>query len=141
MNKSVLFVCLGNICRSPMAEYIFKYITSSKYKVASRATSEEEIGNDIYYKAKEKLREKNIPFDRHYARKITREDYDNYDLIICFDEYNYRALVRMFKEDKKIIKILDKDVEDPWYTRNFEKVYNEIYEGCMKLKGELEKSY
>lgn len=138
MNKSVLFVCYGNICRSPMAEYIFKYITNNKYKVSSRATSLEEIGNDMYYKVKEKLKEKNIPFDNHVAKKITKEDYDNYDLIVCFDSKNYKDLKTMFKNDNKIRKIKDEDVEDPWYTRNFEKVFNEIYEECINIKTELE---
>ena len=139
MNKSILFVCLGNICRSPMAEYIFKYITKNKYIVSSRATSNEETNNDIYFKAKEVLRKNKIPYDVHHAKKITKEDYENYDIIVCFDEDNYKNLIRMFKDSDKIRKIQNYDVEDPWYTGNFDLTFKQIYEGCIKLKEELEK--
>ena len=130
--KSILFVCHGNICRSPMAEYILKYLTSNKYKIESRATSEEEIGNDIYPYAKEVLDKNNIPYKRHYAKNITQEDYDNFDLIVCFDSYNMNNLKRMFG-GTKVIKLLDTDISDPWYTRDFDTCYKEIYSGCLKL--------
>ena len=131
--KKILFVCHGNICRSPMGEYIFKNLTNNKYIVESRATSDEEIGNDIYYEAKNILDKYNIPYASHKARKITISDYNNFDIIVCFDDYNYRNIERITNDNSKIIKLLDKDIEDPWYTRNFDKVYNEIYEGCIKL--------
>lgn len=131
--KSVLFVCHGNICRSPMAEYIFKYICNNKYKIESRATSTEEIGNDMHFKTKEQLNIHNIPYERHYAKQITLEDYNTFDLIICFDDYNFSNLKRMFKDTSKVIKLLDKDVDDPWYTGNFAKTYDEIYKGCSNL--------
>ena len=131
--KSILFVCHGNICRSPMAEYIFKYLTNNKYHVESRATSNEEIGNDIRYKTKEQLDIHNIPYERHYAKKITIDDYNNFDIIVCFDEYNLRNLQNMFNNDSKIIKLLDRDIDDPWYTEKFDITYNDIYEGCIKL--------
>ena len=131
--KKILFVCHGNICRSPMGEYIFKYLTNNKYIVESRATSEEEIGNDIYYSAKNILDKYNIPYSSHKAKKITVNDYNHFDIIVCFDKYNYRNIERITNDNSKIIKLLDKDIEDPWYTREFDKVYNEIYEGCVKL--------
>ena len=135
--KSILFVCHGNICRSTMTEYIFKYLTND-ILVESRATSTDEIGNDIYPNTKEQLRIHNIPFDRHYAKQITKEDFEKFDIIVGFDDANIRNLNRMFGESSKIRKLNNKDVDDPWYTRNFDKCYNEIYEGCLKLKKEVE---
>ena len=131
--NSILFVCHGNICRSPMAEFILKKLVDNKCKIESRATSLEEIGNDIYPPVKEVLLKHNIPFDKHYASQITKEDYDSFDLVVCFDDYNVLNVKRLIGDDSKIIKLLDKDIEDPWYTGGFEKVYNEIYDGCNKL--------
>ena len=142
MEKRILFVFHGNICRSPMTEYIFKYLTKGQCIVESRATSREEIGNDIHPGTKEELTKHNIPFERHYAKQITLEDYHNFDIIICFDNYNLNNLKRMFKEDtSKIIKLLDYDIDDPWYTRDFDRTYKEIYAGCIKLKNKLGKEY
>ena len=131
--KKILFVCHGNICRSPMAEYIFKYLTNNKYLIESRATSTEKIGNDMHYKTKEQLLKHNIPFDKHSAREITIDDYNNFDYIVCFDENNLYNLNKKFKNVSKVMKLLDKDVDDPWYTNDFDRTYNEIYEGCLKL--------
>ncbi len=133
MIKKILFVCHGNICRSPMAEYILKYLTKEKYIIESRATSEEEIGNDMHPKTKEQLTLHQIPFKRHYATKITIDDYNNFDLIICFDNYNLNNLNRIFPNSTKVIKLLDKDIDDPWYTNNFTKTYQEISTGCQSL--------
>ena len=136
--KSILFVCHGNICRSPMAEYIMKQITNNEIHIESRATSTEEIGNDIDYRAKKVLDKNGIKYDRHYAKRITQEDYDNFDIIVCFDEYNVSNLKRMFNDDSKVIKLLDKTIDDPWYTDLFDEAYSDIYQGCLLLKDKID---
>lgn len=146
MNKTkILFVCHGNICRSVMAEYIMKSLNSDAL-IKSRATSFEEIGNDIYPPIKEVLKRHNIKYDRHYATRITQEDYDNFDYIIVMDDYNLYNLKRIIKSDdyKKVYKLNNfigssKDIDDPWYTRRFEECYQEIYKACyafnLKVRG------
>ena len=116
-----------------MAEFIFKYLAGNKYKVESRATSFEEIGNDMYPNSKEVLRKNNIPFTKHSAKRLTMDDYNNFDLIVCFDEYNIKNIERITNDLTKVIKLNKKDVDDPWYTRDFDKAYKEIYDGCIKL--------
>lgn len=134
--KKVLFICHGNICRSVSAQYIMEDLAKKngvELYVSSAATSREEIGNDIYPPAKRKLKEKGIPFSRHYARQATMSDYLSYDYLICMDENNMRNLNRMFNNDPdhKIYKLLPRDVSDPWYTNDFETAYNDINEGCL----------
>lgn len=133
----ILFVCHGNICRSPMAEYIFKSIANNKYIVESRATSFEEIGADLYYLAKDVLDKNNIPYTKHCAKRISNQDYNNFDLIVCFDQNNYNNLEKMFNDTSKIIKLLDYDIDDPWYTRDFDRCFKEVYEGCYRLLNKL----
>lgn len=136
--KSILFVCHGNICRSPMGEYIFKYISGGKYKVESRSTSTDEIGNDIYPPVKEVLNKYNIPYTKHQATQITLDDYNSFDYILCFDERNMTNLRRMFSDVSKIEKLLDYDIDDPWYTREFDRCFHETLEGCKKLLERIE---
>lgn len=138
----ILFVCHGNICRSPMAEYIMKYLTKNRddFLIESKATSFEEVGNSMYYLAKEVLDKHKITYGTHKARRITKDDYDKFDFIIVMDEENLYNVRRVMSTDNenKIKKLLyfinsDKDVDDPWYTRDFDKCYQEIYEGCKAL--------
>ena len=145
--KKILFVCLGNICRSPMAEFIFKDLVKKqglekKYTASSAGTSNEEVGNDMHYGAKDKLDEKGVLYSKHKARQLRREDYNKYDYIIGMESYNIRNILRIVGEDKenKVHRLLDftnnpRDIADPWYTGNFEATYNDIVEGC---KGFLE---
>ncbi|MBR6898314.1 MAG: low molecular weight phosphotyrosine protein phosphatase [Lachnospiraceae bacterium] len=141
----VLFVCHGNICRSPMSEFIMREMVrqrglSDLIGVDSAATSREEIGNDMYPPAKRKLIEEGIPFERRHARQITRADYDRYDLIICMERYNLRNISRIIPDDPegKIHLLLDysdspRDISDPWYTGDFDRAYADIVEGCEGL--------
>ncbi len=142
--KNILFVCYGNICRSPMAEMIFKdmlYLSNKKFlaDVESKATSMEELGHDIYPKAKEKLLEKKVTVEKQIARKVVKEDYYNYDLIIAMERSNINELLIIFGDDPdhKIRLLIDKDIADPWYTGDFDTTYDEIYEGCKNLLVEL----
>lgn len=141
----ILFVCHGNICRSPMSEFIMREMVrqrglSDLIGVDSAATSREEIGNDMYPPAKRKLIEEGIPFERRHARQITRADYDRYDLIICMERYNLRNISRIIPDDPegKIHLLLDysdspRDISDPWYTGDFDRAYADIVEGCEGL--------
>lgn len=137
----ILFVCHGNICRSPMAEFIMKDLTKDlNYEIISRATSYEEIGNDLYYETKNILNKYHIPYTRHFATRITKEEYSEYDYIIVMDDNNLYNLKRIVGhiDVNKVFKLNYfngnlNDVEDPWYTRNFEKCYSEIKNGCIKL--------
>ena len=143
--KKILFVCHGNICRSVMAEMVMRHLVAEagredEFVIDSCATSREEIGNDIYPPAKRCLTAHKVPFTRHYARQITIEDYDNFDLILCMEEYNIRNLrhtlgVALLEADAasaspKIRRLLDRDVADPWYTGDFEATYSDVLEGC-----------
>ncbi len=136
--KKILFVCHGNICRSVMAEYMMKDLVAQKglaekFYIESAATSQEELGCDIYPPAKRKLDEKGITYGKHRARQVKKNEYDQWDLFIVMDERNKRNLIRIFGQDKddKIQMMLDhKEVADPWYTGNFEMTYQDLIQGC-----------
>lgn len=139
----VMFVCLGNICRSPMAEFVLKDLVRKRgvennFLIKSSATSYEEIGNDIHYGTKRKLMEENIPVESREAVRLSKNDYEKYDYIIGMEESNVRNILRIVGEDKnsKVCKLLDyssnpRDIADPWYTGNFDKTYDDILEGCI----------
>ena len=137
----VLFVCHGNICRSPMAKYLFKDLIKKqgiedKFVVDSGATSYEEEGNDLYRHAATKLREKGIPFDTHSARRIQKEDYDKFDYILGMEQFNIGQIMKIIGKDpeNKVHLLLDfspnpREISDPWYSGDFESAYNDILEG------------
>ena len=142
----ILFLCHGNICRSPMAEFIFKDLVrknslEDQFYIESAATSTEEIGNSIYPPAKRCLNAHGIPFDKNKtARQITRADYDRFDLIIYMDRMNLRWLKWIIPDDpQNKIKLMmsytghDRDVADPWYTGDFETTYRDIMEASQML--------
>ena len=142
----VLFVCHGNICRSPMAEFVMKdlvekYGLSAEFEIASAATSREEIGNPIHYGTKRKLDEVGIKnYGKKRARQMTKEDYKNYDYLIGMDQYTIRNMLRILGSDpdKKVWRLLEfshnpRDIADPWYTGDFEKTYEDVVEGCEGL--------
>ena len=147
--KKILFLCHGNICRSPMAEYIMKDIVKKnhkedEYEIYSKALTYEEIGNDIYYKAKEILDKYHIPYDKRQASIFTKYDYDYYDIIIIMDDENKYYLNRIIEDkNNKVFKLMNflnktRDVSDPWYTRDFETAYDDIINGCTALYKYLE---
>ncbi len=145
----VLFVCHGNICRSPMAEFIMKDMVRKRglaegFVIDSAATSREEIGNPVYPPARRKLGEHGIACDGHHARQMTRADYDRYDSIVCMDRANIRNATRIAGGDPagKITLLLDhtrragQDVADPWYTGDFDATWRDVTEGCEALLAE-----
>lgn len=143
--KRILFICHGNICRSPMAEFVMKDIVakagrSAEFHIESAATSTEEIGNGVYPPARRKLAENGISCAGKTARQITREDYQQYDLLIGMDDWNMRNMNRMLGPDTegKLYKLMNfthrpGDVADPWYTGDFEATWRDVTEGCNAL--------
>ena len=148
--KKILFVCHGNICRSPMAEFVMKDLVKkaglgSHFFIESAATSTEEIGNDVYPPAKRKLAEHGISCKGKTARQMTRSDYQRFDLLIGMDDWNIRNMTRIAGGDPegKIHKLLDYtarkgDVADPWYTGDFDATWRDVTEGCRELLKSLE---
>lgn len=163
----ILFVCHGNICRSPMAEYVMKYLVSQKgleekFYIDSAATSTEEIGNGVHYGTRNKLQSVNIPVGNHKARQITKNDLEEFDYLIGMDSANIRNMKRFYgfegfsfgsyqansnsstnkNLENKICKLLEfanssDDIADPWYTGNFDLTYNDILKGCKSLLNSL----
>lgn len=146
------FVCHGNICRSPMAEFIMKRLVNDaglgdKVEICSRAVSGEELGNPVYPPAREELARHGLSCKGKYAVQLSRGDYDKYDMFVIMDEWNEMRIGGILGRDTegKVHKLLDfadgGDVDDPWYTRRFDVAYNDIERGCEglleHLKGEL----
>lgn len=141
----VLFVCHGNICRSPMAEFVLKDMVKKlglekEFIIASAATSREEIGNPVHYGTRKKLKEYNISVDGKCAIQLTKKDYELYDYIIGMEQINVTNIYRIVgnDKDKKVSRLLDfsdrpRDIADPWYTGDFNKTYEDVYEGCQAL--------
>ena len=145
----ILFVCHGNICRSPMAEFVMKHLVAKagrtgEFEIASAATSTEEIGNPVYPPARAKLAEHGIGCAGKTARQLTKADYGKYDLLIGMDSANIRNMNRICggDPDGKIRLLLDyigehRDVADPWYTRDFEATWWDVLSGCTALLQQL----
>ena len=163
----ILFICHGNICRSPMSEFVLKHLVatrglSDRFHIASAATSNEEIGNHIYPPARAELARHGIGISpetdygmrEKTARRIRRSDYEEYDYLIAMEQYNIRNMMREIGSDPehKVCRLLDftdhpGDIDDPWYTGQFDVSYREILEGCEALlvhlqeKGMLERTH
>ena len=147
--KNILFVCHGNICRSPMAEFVMKDLAekaglAAQFHIESAATSREEIGNPVYPPARRKLAEHGISCDGHAARQLTKADYREFDFLIGMDNANLQNMRRICGGDPegKIRLLRDYtarpgDVADPWYTGDFETTWRDVLEGCRGLLKEL----
>ena len=156
----ILFICYGNICRSVMAEFVMKDLIKKQniekdFYIESAAVSTEEIGNHIYPLAKDCLYRHGIhnkEINEKRARQLTKKDYQEFDYLIIAEESNRRMALKLVGEDvdNKINKLLDfaedsdlrdQDIDDPWYTRNFDKAYNDIVAGCKGLLKYLQEKY
>ncbi len=138
----ILFICHGNICRSPMAEYVMKDMVGKRglsncFYIDSAATSTEEIGNRVHHGTRAKLKEVGVYCGDHRAKKMKRADYEDYDYLIGMDTWNIRNMHQIAGKDpqKKIYRLLDfgsapRDIADPWYTGNFDETYDDVVEGC-----------
>ena len=147
--KKILFICHGNICRSPMAEFVMKDLVkkaglASRFYIESAATSREEIGNPVYPPVRRKLAEHGITCSNHTARQLTNQDYDEYDLLIGMDSANLRDMYRICGGDYagKMSLLMDHttrpgNVAYPWYTEAFEATWRDVLEGCQGLLREL----
>ena len=141
----ILFICHGNICRSPMAEFVMKDLVKKagldhQFDIASAAVSREELGNPVYPPARRKLAEHGIRCDGKTARQVTAADYAKYDYLVCMDRSNLRLLDRIIGSDPdgKVSLLLEhagihRDVADPWYTGDFEATWTDVLTGCTAL--------
>ena len=149
---NVMFVCYGNICRSPMGEFVLKDMVekrgiADKFHIESAATSDYEIGNPVHHGTRDKLAKYGISVAGKYARQITKKDYEDYDYILLMDELNVTKIKDTIPADpdNKICKLLEyagseRDIADPWYTGNFDVTYDDIVEGCEAFLAHLEKN-
>jgi protein-tyrosine phosphatase len=146
----ILFVCHGNICRSPMAEFVMKDLVKKagrekEFLIESAATSTEEIGNPVHRGTKQKLAQFNISVAGKTARQMTKKDYEEFDYIIAMDSFNTRNIARIVDDKEgKVSKLLNYagesgDIADPWYTGNFDETYEDVLRGCKGLLKYLDK--
>ena len=140
----ILFICHGNVCRSPMGEYILKDMAakagvSDRFEIASAAVSREELGNPVYPPARRELQKHGIACDGHTARQVTLRDYRHFDRIYYMDRSNAGYLARMLPRDPEKIRPLlaERDVADPWYTGDFVAAWEDIREGCERIMEEF----
>lgn len=145
----ILFVCHGNICRSPMAEFVMKDLVrkagrEEQFIIASKAARRDELGHDSHYGTKAKLRQMGVPFEKRKATLLSKSDYDAYDYLIAMDRENVSDMLRLFggDPDKKIHMLLEfvglkREVADPWYTGNFDETNEDVLTGCKGLMHRL----
>lgn len=141
----ILFVCLGNICRSPMAEFVFRDLVwkrglGERFSAASAATSTEELGNPVHPGTRRRLAREGISTDGKTAVQLSRRDYRRYDYLIGMEERNLRGMLRILGGDPegKVRRLLDftdspRDIADPWYTGDFDRTYDDVLAGCRGL--------
>ena len=141
----IMFICHGNICRSPMAEFVMKELVrqegrEKEFEIASSATSCEELGNPVYPPAQRVLKAHNIPFERREARRFSASEYGDWDLLICMDRNNLRNLAGIIPDPEGKIRLLldyagrkGAEVADPWWTGNFDETWQDVLEGCRGL--------
>lgn len=139
----VLFVCHGNICRSPMAEFVMKDLVKKagregEFLIASAAVSREELGNPVYPPARRELQKHGISCDGHAAHQITQREYEQYDRVYYMDRSNAQYLRRLLKDTDKCYPLISRDVADPWYTGDFRQTWADVLEGCQKIMEEFE---
>ena len=138
----VLFICHGNICRSPMGEYVLKDMVkklgiADRFEIDSAAVSREEIGNPVYPPARREMQRHGVACDGHRVRQITAGDVAHFDYIFYMDRSNARYLQRMFPEETKFRPLLSRDVADPWYTGDFTQTWEDINQGCRAILEEV----
>ena len=145
----IMFVCHGNICRSPMAEFLLKDMIkkeglADRFVIASAGTSREEIGNPVHQGTRKKLAQDHISAAAKYAVQLTKEDYTTYDYLLCMDQWNINNVKRIIGHDPKhkVHLLLEyagvkRDIADPWYTGNFDVTYDDIVQGCEAFLEEL----
>ena len=139
----ILFCCHGNICRSPMAEFVMKDLVKKagregEFLIASAAVSREELGNPVYPPARRELQKHGISCDGHAAHQITQREYEQYDRVYYMDRSNAQYLRRLLKDTDKCYPLISRDVADPWYTGDFRQTWADVLEGCQKIMEEFE---